>query len=378
VFTQIIDIGETTDVEFRVPYQMATQFLTIRPSLTAASKGWATRTAVPGTYPPSQLYDNGFLTLRVLNVLTAPVASSSVDIHIYVRAAENIEFANPTDVDYTHTYSFYAPQSDEFTASSDATSMMLSNTKGGSDKQYVVHFGENIRSLRTLMRRYSFVSVEKVPTTGSVTQLSTWYKNFYKMPFSPGYCSLGNYSAGKIIGTGVSNYNYVNMTPLTYVSNSFLCYRGSVNWTFDVASNNPTKHLRVTKDNIHGYPASVGVNHNRADTVASAAFCSLRNAGSAGQALVNQLTQSAINVQVPNMSIFKFQSTEPLFANQGVLGDGSILDAFTLEGDSTFPSSIDANPSLIYSYVAAGTDFGLYYFLNVPTLYIYSSIPPPL
>jgi len=228
------------------------------------------------------------------------------------------------------------------------------------------------------MRRYSFVSVEKVPSSGSITQLSTWYKNFYKMPLSPGYCSLGNYSAGKIVGTGVSNYNYVNMTPLSYLANSFLCYRGSVNWTFDVSSNNPTKHLRVTKDNIHGYAAAVGVNHNRADTIASAAYCSLRNAGSSGQALVNQLTQSAINVQVPNMSIFKFQSTEPLFANQGVSGDGSILDAFTLEGDSSFPSSVDAYPPVIYSYVAAGTDFGLYYFLNVPTIYIYSAVPPPL
>lgn len=378
VFTQIVDIGETTNVEFRVPYQLATQFLTVRPALTAAEKGWAVKTAIPGTLPSSTLYDNGLLTIRVLNVLTAPVATSNVDIHVYVRGAENIELANPTDVDVNHVLSFYAPQSDEFTVEATGVHMELSTTSKTSENQYLVHFGENIKSFRALLRRYTFLSVEKSPSLGTSSQITTFYKNFYKMPMSPGFCSLGNYSAGKIVGVGLAPYNYVNFTPLAYLAQAFLAYRGSVNWTFDVSSYNPVKHLRVVKDNIHGYAAAVGATSNRADTIAAVAYTSLRNAGCAGQALVNQLTQSAVNVQVPNMSIFKFQSTDTLNANQGVTTDGSILDAFTLEGDSTFGASLDVNPPLIYSYVGAGTDFGLYFFLNVPTLWIYSSIPPPL
>lgn len=377
VFTQIVDIGETKDVEFRVPYQMATQFLTIRPSLSAVDKGWAVKTAVPSPYPFSPAYDNGFLTVRVLNILTAPVASSNIDIHVYVRAAENIEFANPTDVDPSHVLSLYAPQS-ELGEVTDSDKMDLSITKGGTDNQYVVHFGENIKSLRTLIHRYSLHTVEPLYPSTSTTVLSTMYKNFYKMPFTYGYCTIGYSVAGKIVGVGTANFNYCNMTPVAYATLPFLCYRGSVNWSFNICSPTPAKNARIMKDNIHAYPAGLGVSNNSGTTQNRICYTSLRNAGSAGQALVNQVTQSGLNVSCPNMSNFKFQSTSTYNANQGQGVDGSNLDAFSLEIDSSYPTTDSANPYLVYSYVAGGADFSLHYFLNVPTFYVYSSIPPPL
>lgn len=377
VFTQIVDIGETHDVEFRVPYQMATQFLTLRPSLTAANKGWAVRTVVPSPYPPNLLYDNGFLTVRVLNVLTAPVASSDLDIHVYIRAAENMEFANPTEPDPNHILSLYAPQS-ELGEMSSADHMQLSKTKSHAENQFVVHFGENIRSLRTLLHRYSLHTVEPLFPSATAFSLSTMFKNFLKMPFSPGYCNIGYSLAGKIVGVGTTNYNYCNFTPLSYLSLAFLCYRGSINWSFDVAHANPAKHLRVVKDNIHGYTAALGAATNSGSSSSKLCYTGLRNCGAAGQALINQVTQSGINVACPNMSIFKFQSTSTFNANRGSETDGSILDAFTLEMDSSYPSVLDINPYLVYSHVAAGADFSLHYFLNVPTFYVYSSIPPPL
>nr|WPR18135.1 MAG: capsid protein [Sanxia picorna-like virus 9] len=376
VFTQIVDIGETHDVEFRVPYQMATQFLTIRPSLTAANKGWAVRTAVPSPYPPSLLYDNGFLTMRVLNVLTAPVAASSIDVHVYVRGAENLEFANPCEIDTNHNLSVYAPQS-ELGELPHADNMQLSKTKKQADNQYLVHFGENVKSLRTLLHRYTLHTVEPLYPSTSAGLLSTMYKNFLKMPFTYGYCNIGYSVANKIVGAGTANFNYCNMTPISYASLAFLCYRGSVNWTFDVSNPTPAKHLRVIKDNIHGYTAGLGTSSNQGTTQSKLCYTSLRNNGCAGQALVNQVTQSGINVSCPNMSIFKFQSTSTFNANQGQAYDGSLLDAFTLELDSTYPSTIDTSPYLVYSHVAAGVDFSLHYFVNVPTFYIYSSIPTP-
>lgn len=378
VHTSIIDIGETQNVEFRVPYQMATQFLTIRPSVSVADKGWAVKTTVPTPYPADVLYDNGLITMRVLNALTAPVASSNVDIHVYVRAAENMEFANPTEVDGSHTLSFYAPQSEELTELPSGDKLNLSKTRGGVENQYVVHYGENIKSLRALLRRYSYVGMEPVYPSGTSAFFSYFYKNFLKMPMSPGFAPLGYSSVTGIVVATPFPYNYVNMTPLTYLAPAFLCYRGSVNWSFNVTGSNQFGHLRVLKDNTSGSDAGVGTVSGSGNTFNKLSFRSLRVvSGAAGSAVTNQLTQGGLNVQVPNMSIFKFQSTAWTTGNRGLVADGSLLDNFRLEGDWLYPSTSSGNPSIIHSYVAAGTDFSLHYFLNVPTFYIYSSIPAP-
>nr|WPR18002.1 MAG: capsid protein [Chemarfal virus 132] len=382
VHTAIVDIGETQNVEFRVPYQMATQFLNIRPSVDAAEMGWAVKTVMPATYPASQLYDNGMLTVRVLNALSAPVLSSNVDIHVYVRAAENIEFANPTDLDSTHRLSFYAPQSEQYTQNTLPDQMHLSRTGNVVDNQYLVHFGENIKSLRSLLHRYTYVGADPLYASSTAAQYNVSYKNFLKMPLSPGYTSLGSYSATKIVGVGNYTYNFVNMTPLAFFSMAYLCYRGSVNWSFDVTSGVAFQHLRVVKDNISQADANIGNSATSGTNASRLAYSSNRGSyGSAGLAVTNQLTQSGINVQVPHMSIYKFQSTNTQYANSGSTLDGSKYDAFRLEADWPYTAATAANagyPAIVHTYVGSGTDFSLHFFLNVPTLYKYASIPQPI
>lgn len=374
VFTNIIDIGETHEFEFRVPYQMATQFLAIRSDVSATQKGWAVNTAVPSPYPPSPVYDNGLVIMRVLSTLTSPEASSSIDVHVYVRAAENIEFANPTIVDRTNKFSLYAPQSEEFTEDVVDDKMKLSKTVGGSENQYLVHFGENIKSLRTLVRRYNLVTMEQMQTSGLANYLSYSFKNFYKMPFTPGFCNIGYSFANKIVGTGLTPYNYANFIPLTYLAPAYLCYRGSVNWTFNLDCGSQCANLRVLKDNISGTAAAIGFDSQLCATPSQVAWYGMRRTGAAGQALTNQKTQSGINVQCPNMSIFKFQSTHTYYANQGTFLDGSITDFFSLEANWNYNAG---SGGVLYSYAAAGTDFGLHYFMNVPTFWIYSANPTP-
>jgi len=373
VFTTIVDLGVTHEVEFCVPYQQATQFLTLRQASDVTNKGWAVNSSVPASYPPNVLYDNGFLTIRVLNTLTSPVLTSSVDIHVYVKG-KNMEFANPSAVDGSGTVSLYAPQAEEGIVED------LSVTQTTLDNQYLTHYGENIVSLRTLLRRYELLSMEYVTHSIVASSYSYFKKRFYKMPPSPGYCSIGPQTANKIVGAGTSNYNYVNFSRLSFVSSAYLCYRGSINWSFNCnVFNNPFKSIRVYKDNINpgATPAGVSLITYDASTASRyAAGISAKDAGSAGQAVTNQLTQAGMNVQCPNFSKFKFQSTSTFNGNLGQVADGSLLDSFVLEGDfPVFGSLLTNAPSTIHSYVAAGTDFGLYYFVNVPTYYIYSSAP---
>jgi hypothetical protein len=378
VQTAIIDIGETCDFEFRIPYQQATQFLTLRPLYDATNKGWATRTSVPGVWPASLLYDNGLITVRVLNALTAPALTAPVDVHIYVRAADNIEYANPT-ASLPSTFSTFAPQSEDLTVSNPADKLSLGDTQNLPGSQYLVHFGENIRSHRQLLRRYELHSIDAVYPSAVALTRSIWQKGFYKMPTSPGYSSTGYSTAGKIIGVGTTNYNYCASTWLALLSQAYVAYRGSINWSFNVEGASNTSHLRVYKDNISGALAGLTTANYLCPTASKHAFVITGlNSGLGAQALTNQNTQSGINVQCPMFTQFKFQSTNTANSNAGIIADGSILDRFVLEGDFPFPSTGTTVPTIIHNYSSIGTDFGLYYFLNVPTIYVYSSQPPPL
>jgi len=96
VFTKIIDIGEEHDVEIRLPYQQALPFLQCNTGFSVSNVPWST-SAAP-VWNSDDAFDNGVITVRVYNTLTAPVLTSSVQILVYVRGAENIEFANPQNV----------------------------------------------------------------------------------------------------------------------------------------------------------------------------------------------------------------------------------------------------------------------------------------
>ncbi len=71
----------------------------------------------------------------------------------------------------------------------------------------------------------------------------------------------------------------------------------------------------------------------------------------------------------------KFQVTNPSHANRGIAQDGSLLDQYTLEMLVKTNASNAVTPVMVNNYVAIGTDFSLFFFLNVPTLYIDSSVP---
>lgn len=375
VHTAIVDIGQTNQVEFRVPYQQALHFLNVRTSIDVAEKGWATRSAVPPAYPYDRLYDNGFIMIRVMNALTAPVGSSSVDIQVYVRAAENIEYANPCVVDNTNRMSQYAPQSEEMTHDGMVDILSMGSTKSVSEQQYLVHYGENIRSLRQLMRRYEFVC--RTYQAGS-TNTMTNNIHFHKMPPAPGYLVGAPWTATSVLGGADSGYNFTQMTMLAFISPAFLAYRGSTNWSFNVASNNLShayKSIRVFKDNVSdhdfGFESISAVTANSSKVAAFA--MKHTNPGTCGSALTNQLTNAGLNVQCPNMSPYKFCTTRARNANIAQFYDGSLQDAFTLQ--ITLPHGMTSVSTEIDMYCAAGTDFSLYFYLNVPTFYIYPTVP---
>ena len=251
----------------------------------------------------------------------------------------------------------------------------VGETASTTDKQYLVHFGENILSMRQVLRRISKLSTDYWPTTGTRASYRYGYKRVLRLPPGPGFQPNAYTTANKLVGVGTYGYSYVHMTPIAWLANGFLATRGSTNYVFNVGANLPIKHARVMRLTSETAAYRFGTVETAVATNSQMARASLTYGGQCGTAMTNQLTNAGLSVQCPMFSKLKFQSTDPNYAILGVGTDESNVDSFQLMCDYPFPAAAVTDGYIVNTYVGAGTDFSLYFFLNVPTVYRYSALP---
>jgi len=288
--------------------------------------------------------------------------------------------------------SYYQAQSDVLSEHSPGTLIGSAPTGATSDTQYLVNFGEKIVSLRPLLRRFNLLSADYFSPTTSTNNMTTFVKKMFKMPISPGYTVDGYLTANGIRDGQTSTaygYNWCAFTYVSYFSQGFLCYRGSTNYSFNLSTHTTTmNHVRAYRDNLATVKNAADQNRAFAKVVydqvnvtnqltannSVARIVSMAYSGMSGQALVNNVTQSGLNVALPNYSPFSFCATGTNYANVPNVDDGSDDDGLVLEVQ-TVPNKSSTERIIVYTYCAAGTDFGFYYFINVPALYYYNSVP---
>nr|UNY41999.1 MAG: polyprotein [Picornavirales sp.] len=378
-FTKVVDLGETDEVEFRVPYMQSLAWCTLGDI--HADNVWSTSTA----QSPNQDYVNGTLTLRVLTNLSAPIDTASVDILTFVRAADNLEFANPRDVN--DKYSFFAIQSGSEPVESEkhqTASEPFVQGRSPMSELYLVNYGEAIPSMRLLLRRStmvdqlilsyvsSFVSTDKV---GRFTVVQT------RMPATPGYDTKAYYEQyGIISGLNHYRFSYCHMTPLTWLAPCYAAYRGSIRWKYnlDNTGNQVPQNIRVTRN-----LGSVYANNARQEglyetvmdedtTIPSIVKTNLRvydhTRGASGMFLTNPDTQAGINVEMPYMTKYRYSYANPDNFLVGSSVDGTDEDTYHIDV-LVHPASGNLGQMMLQRFVSIGTDFNLYMYLNAPMVY---------
>ncbi len=378
VYTKIVDIAETSDVTIRVPYMAATEYL-------PTSRALDGRIAdIPLT---KNSYENGILTVRVLTELSAPVDSANVGILVFVRGCDNLEFACPREIDFTSTLSPFAVQSGmlAYDDSEEDISSIALKPSVTIPETNLIYFGETIKSLRTLLRRTSFLRTATITSgTGSTLIVQIRGSEFNRYPMYPGYDPNGiNTATGITSGTSKS-YNWVNYTPITWLGQCFLANRGSIHWRVNPLNpvlNTESRLQRpgnTTDLTVAGYNANYGgaTNNNLVARLCCAASIPM----SAGGAVTNNRTLSGISASFPFYSPYKFRTSAPADAVLGNIFDFSSVDKCSfielLTPKTSITSNADWNNGCSYNfYVGAGTDFTFVFFLAVPTLYAYSAVP---
>jgi hypothetical protein len=346
----------------------ATSYLQCSKNLTSVKFADTAVTSSPNT-------SNGIITARVLIPQSSPVASADVLILVFVRCADNIEFADPTEIsEDLHAYAVQSGDEKNVTVSE---SIAISGSSADENIN-LMYMGETVKSLRQIMRRSTYHRT----MPGLIVTFSSPIQHiqnsvFRRLPLYPGFDPNGIHVAIGPIGGGSAPYNFVNWVPLTWITQCFVGVRGSVIW--NAVANGPSGQTnKITRSNVTqltvgGY-ATVNTAVYSGSSSTNARFNIVNNPASlSGTALTMERTNSSMNVLAPMYSNYKFLATS--FANR-TLGSSTVDGSDT---DALRHTFIKANTDmkLIFHdyYCSIGTDFNAIMFLNVPTLF-YSAIVP--
>jgi hypothetical protein len=247
----------------------------------------------------------------------------------------------------------------------------------------LTNFGESIISLRQILRRSRLNYTMTVPL-GVINQFSVYRKTFTKYPIMFGYDPAGiNLAKGLTVPLSTFSFNYSNVDPFCWIAPAFIAVRGSMNWTINVENNSEFSTVRIARNNdlsitsVGPYSVTQGAATIPSDN--SLYYMLALKDGASGVTHTNQYTQAGISAVCPNYNKYKFQSTAPTRYTSPGSDDGGNRDTYRLEFSNNNVSTTSFLTSSFqiktFFYTAIGADFGLHFFLNVPSFYQYPSYP---
>lgn len=412
-YTQYMDLTETRDCTFTVRYTHYAPYLAMHiPGLNMIGSGAPSFNAVISGQ------SNGILSIFVLNELGAPVNTANVTINIFQSAGDDFMVAAPGAVafeqlsPFTHFLheSYQGESSETFVgeASADYTvddenaasmSMVVSVLNGSNDtvpdvdNESLVFFGEQVVSLRSLLKRYMLYRYNIWDGDTDLNHLCEATVNNAMMPVYRGPSNFmedlsGNWDMG--LDDNVGNYNFVNNTLLAWYRFGYAGWRGSIRYKFIIDANNFTnlensiyaRRLYNTAYTTTQFSQFVdqAVTASNSDTEAERLHTILLNTHPSlgGVDLAYGRIKNGIEYEVPYYVPQRFiwnrlpaptntnteNPNDSYYQNEYAMAH-SVHQVYFFGLDTWFEP---ANKFLTSTWVAAGEDFGLHYFMAAPVV----------
>lgn len=408
MYTRIIDIADMRDFTFKVGWGREYSFLPVRNSMELRD-GLPIPSYASGSTAPAvlqEVFGNGTISVFVVNDLTTPSPDPGIDatvqVNVFVNMCDDARFAEPTDRALSNMSYFPStppvqpqvleviPESDESVAevqlsapdSTDVTTQV--GTMGDpTDHTMDVFFGEQVTSIRELMKRYCLHSAINMSNGSTSADANAGVTCRLTMPDFPYY---SGYNPDGPRGSASGPFSYSFMTPLNYFTPAFVAYRGAIRW----------KHYAVRTPN--GYVGSTAENTStdatlfvhRSDGVAnsfSSSFDYVPYSFSTSDNIFRRISNShARAIRMTFTSLFDGALGTPVQVNP----DGEVelpfytnrrfYNARRIRNLSTPRSPVDEQPGVhtvtycgqnatLLSAVASGEDFSLSFFIGVPIMY---------
>lgn len=362
--TAMLNLDECSDVRLRIPYQQARPWQQTRSVFPGdRAHDWQTSNF---TNLVQKDVGNGTLTVRVLNKLNVISADADISVMVYIRAADNLELANPINVsnDYSHFELQGSPvQTKE---------LSLGETGKVSDNRYLINWGESVSSLRTLCRRSTLSEVVPLEPlsdgNNSAYVIVSHYMN--KFPVAPGF----NPDVDTRASTGIFTsepYAFTHMTPINWILPAYVGCRGSLQWTFNVNANgsSPVESVSLTRT-LDQIPSPSLFENSSGNGLNSNEYYNFFNEqtinGNTGVVITNQRTQAGLSTELNMFNANRFVSSSNFRTTKGDPFDNSDRETYKLQLVFANQGRNDIAGTLIQKFVCLGPDFNLFYYLNAP------------
>nr|UBJ26099.1 hypothetical protein [Red panda picorna-like virus] len=409
--THIIDIGETDEVEVRLPFLNSRNWASTLSQNVTGTTFWSSG----GAITRNSLAFSGYMTLTLETAITAPGGDSSdpISILLFARGAENLEFANPRSVPETSWLNFPAgqgPQSlieeklndfapgDRLLDEAEQMSMVVGGDNNRIQSSSLVHdlyVGEKIRNLKELATRMTVFRTE----TGQLTlphredmgrPADMLYSRVRQngIPWCRGVYQLGLINpSGRYVFYAINSasqiFENVHTPYSVYIMAMFCGHRGGFQW--------------VIKDDMTGGRATLSTVRSEACRTTSACFrgqelvvatgelpdywynTNLPNSYK-GMNVIDGGVEPFFKIVSPNYNRYKFYTVDTRYRD-GRSDDDSNSRGLELTKFSTADRVFLDNSTITYTplsfvnkvttiYSAADSDWECFYFLNTPPIWI--------
>lgn len=367
VYSLVVDIAKERDFTIEVGWASPFGYLNCEGLYNVSGPAFKLDGTVAANSP---FNSNGTLTVSVLNAHS----SSTVGVNVFA-SGEKIKYRNPS-----HDYEFftinhfalasgdplnctYDPMIDLFVVQSGmAVEESTSEPSKPRDQDAVtsfgntkimdtdlVYYGEGIDSLRTLLRRYTYVT-HYTMSTSSLGAKQVVERKLSAFPLL----------RGTVFGTATLAANSL----LSYVAPLYKGWRGSIRW----------KWVKVGSDNNNGFTSNATFvirqpNSNMSNDVSYTQTTISNPRNDVGAGVIGYIDEQAptLEFEVPFQVNRRFANAR-IAENQRSPSYYSVR-SFMRDNGTAF------HTKEYWSYVAAGEDFQLFFFAGVPRLTVSSAFP---
>lgn len=351
--TTFWNLCDSDEVEICVPWLQGSQFLPLRSSDNANDDGVAVT-----TIPTESIYYNGMLQISVVSDLVcSSTSTSAIEMLVYARL-EQAEFMGGSNaislLSLPETQSGCEPSHQVMNGCSDPSN-------------FSIYGGEQIVSFRNYLRRYcSFYMEHYVEPSRDLVK-----RNFSRFPRAPGLVPAGTGRDTVALTDDSFMYQFV---PMSYMATCFALERGSVRYKAVLNKTTDSQHIddfSLTRNPIinPGFHTQVGVTNLGGSTYIHTVSWNTLGGGAGRDKAVDVYPMLETNVPHYNTG---YASVAMPKVTKGMVLDNTAFDNVEL---SYLPAQTTSD--LTYNlFVAAGSDYGLYYFTFVPGMTYYSTLAP--
>jgi hypothetical protein len=389
-YTAIVDISDTSDFSIDVGWGQREPY---RESWAPnATNAVMFNTTALTTVTPTAAVGNGTLAVYVVNELTVPnsTINNDIEINVFVSALEDFEVASP---DYNFLESLRVTQAGLVTSPQAAEggmneesmkedsapvleqsiTKMANSIPLSTDPTNLVYFGERIKSMRQLLKR--FCRHKYLP--GDAGGAKTIKYTSQAFPYYPGYTSSTPINWTVFALTGGS-YAYGYMTFMNYLTSAYGGWRGGIRKMIDmsnvVMSTGANASVYITRA-----PDGTALNwvQGTVDTANTWIPAGYKNTmdNAAGQSTMDGTVTQALSVnpqiafEIPYARPYRFSPAKRHSVQSSVDPFDTGFEFYTF-------SNLGVNNRLQpLEHVAGAEDYTCFFYLGPPIFYLETTIP---